>query len=923
MLVPLGLTVVGVGSLHASDMLQGIAPWRHTAPPGFHPTNTLVSDTVEATVPLKAEFRRRVADGDLPLWSPYQAGGAPLSAVPNASTLAPLNLPYLVVPLHAAPAVVKLLELLVAAGGMFLLARRLSLSRPAALVGALAYVHTGFQVVWTNWPQSHVGALIPGLFWAVERGLQRRSPWALWPVPLISAAMWLEGFPAVTLWAHVAAAAYAAVRVWRDGDLPAWERLDPAGAGRPRRRRLTAAGTATAAAMAAGVALAAFQLVPFVLRLTELDLSHRVEKLSTGLPVESLGTLVVPDLLGNPADRVFFGPDNYVEIQAFVGGAVLLLALVAAVAAARRWLRGPGEGRDAPPGAHGYLVGAAAVVGMLLWGADPLIAALNEVPVLGANDIGRSRALLGFALAALAAVGTEALRREALDRTGRWAVLAGFAVVGGVLAVLVADVHSEAELAEAGAYLWRQVRLPVAALVAAAALIAAALWAGRRARAVALVLLPLVIAVEAVAFARPFLPRIPSEQFYPVTAAHEWLLDHLDGQRVATADRALFPGTSALYGYRTVTSLALMPESWADLLRTVDPDVFAATRANPILSPTAAVATSPVLDRMGARYFATAPETPLLGPVAPGPATTGAAEVRAGETVRVEVPPAPLRGVRLPVTGPITAVEPTFLEVTVTDAAGAVLARGERRIHRGDRAGSYDVALLPRAGGTTADAPAGDAPAGDERAWGADAPGPWTVAVTVRSEGDRDRVGIRTAASGRPALDRVLTTDDGLALAFVDGIRIYRRLGALPRVRWAPTARVEPAPRSRVAAASSPADEVPLMLSAEGPSGGGGDAVLEVREDSGDVVEVAVEAATDGYVVVGDAIQGSWVAEVDGAPAPVVDADHAFGAVHVPAGEHVVTFRYDPAGWTAGWIVTLLAAAALLGGAAAARRRRA
>ena len=52
--------------------------------------------------------------------------------------------------------------------------------------------------------------------------------------------------------------------------------------------------------------------------------------------------------------------------------------------------------------------------------------------------------------------------------------------------------------------------------------------------------------------------------------------------------------------------------------------------------------------------------------------------------------------------------------------------------------------------------------------------------------------------------------------------------------------------------------------------------------------------------------------------------DYLIRGVTVPAGAHRVEFRYDPASWRAGWIVSLLALVAV--GAAAAigwRRRRA
>jgi len=103
--------------------------------------------------------------------------------------LSPLTWPYLVLPLWYAPALSKALEMAVAAGFTALFLRRLGAGRFAAVVGGLVYMNSGFQVAWTNWPQTLVGAFIPVLFWAVERAIQQRRAAALVPVALATAGL--------------------------------------------------------------------------------------------------------------------------------------------------------------------------------------------------------------------------------------------------------------------------------------------------------------------------------------------------------------------------------------------------------------------------------------------------------------------------------------------------------------------------------------------------------------------------------------------------------------------------------------------------------------------------------------------------------------------------------------------------------------
>ncbi|HET7343700.1 MAG TPA: YfhO family protein, partial [Methylomirabilota bacterium] len=66
-----------------------------------------------------------------------------------------------------------------------------------------------------------------------------------------------------------------------------------------------------------------------------------------------------------------------------------------------------------------------------------------------------------------------------------------------------------------------------------------------------------------------------------------------------------------------------------------------------------------------------------------------------------------------------------------------------------------------------------------------------------------------------------------------------------------------------------------------------------------------------------------WRARVDGRPATLWRADHAFRAVAVPAGRHEVELRYQPRSVLIGALVSALAAALTLALLVAGRRREA
>ncbi len=69
------------------------------------------------------------------------------------------------------------------------------------------------------------------------------------------------------------------------------------------------------------------------------------------------------------------------------------------------------------------------------------------------------------------------------------------------------------------------------------------------------------------------------------------------------------------------------------------------------------------------------------------------------------------------------------------------------------------------------------------------------------------------------------------------------------------------------------------------------------------------ELATD---LLADTWYPGWIATVDGVPAPILRANYLFRGVPVPAGEHVVTMRFQPASLRTGLLVTAVAVVGLL-----------
>jgi hypothetical protein len=96
-------------------------------------------------------------------------------------------------------------------------------------------------------------------------------------------------------------------------------------------------------------------------------------------------------------------------------------------------------------------------------------------------------------------------------------------------------------------------------------------------------------------------------------------------------------------------------------------------------------------------------------------------------------------------------------------------------------------------------------------------------------------------------------------------------------------------------------EQPPPALGAD--PGPGLDRVSFLQSDT-DQVWLRTTSPTDALLVASEVYYPAWRAYVDGQPEPVLVADEALRAVSVPAGEHVVEFRYQSGALTIGVLIT-------------------
>ncbi len=861
-LLAFGPSLAGSGSFGGSDFLVNFDPWRSSVDSDAHRTTAPVSDVVNARIPRLEQWGQGVRDGDIELWNPYLAGGTGQ----HVDAFAPTELPYAALPAGRASAWSALLGVIAAAGGMWLLLRTVGLSRFAGLAGAIIYTFSGFQVAWTLWPQSHVGAVVPFVFWAMERHIRRPSPTSVATLAACVGWIMVEGFPAVAVVAVALAGAYGLIRVVASSP--------------ELRYRLQSIGSAFGGVVL-GLALAGVALVPLAETLDRASLDRDGFAGFNSEPLEAI-TLVSPSVLGDP-DASHLGPLNAIESASFVGtGAVILLVW----GLARRR-------RIGPPGFALFTSIAVVTLTALVFFDGPHVELAARLPVLDFNPLTRLRGLLGFVVAVGAAIGLQAVV-EGLRPSPRRALAA--ISVAALIALLVLvdlkDLHDSTH-----AISWRLVftRPLLVGMVVVVGMIGASKLP--RVRGLALAIVVGVLVIDGAHFAADWWRTTDDAAFFPETAAHQVLDDRLGSDRFAGTGTSLLPGTGTYYGHREPTGNAGHPEPWSELLRAADPGVFV-TPVSTSLGSSEATLASPILDRLGVRYMSY-PDGTLPGPETSPPPAGGQITVAADAAVIGHWPDPTAGALVFEVVEPFqTTDQQARISVDALDADDQVMGSGQRRIHGTLPPGRFVVPVGVPAAATPV-----------SYRFHLDVEDGSTLELAALVASDR-------ATAGH--IERPPHTEVVLA----DGVTLVERSTALSRIRWAGQADVITEPEDRVAALVAGVAPDTVILSGPGPEPGGGSADLEVTEDGAERIVVSVDADTAGYLVVADPIEGSWTAELDGNPAELITADHAVVAVFVDAGNHVVELRHDRGPFHTGLALTLAALVIVVALLAAGSDRR-
>ncbi|MCC6904566.1 MAG: oligosaccharide flippase family protein [Anaerolineae bacterium] len=327
------------------------------------PQNALLSDLILQNVAWKQFALDQFHAGQIPLWQPNIAGGAPFIGAGQSGVLYPFSIIYALFPLPAAYGWFTVSQLWLAGLFMYVLARVLGLRRSSALIAALVYQFSGFMLVSVVFPMIiSTAAWLPLEIAMIELIIRQERALGGRPATIPWVVLGGIGLGMAALAGH-AEALYFTLLVM--GFYAAWRLLAGVLAHREagRWKALLRRSAWLLTLVALGLALGAAQIIPAAELVSRSfrEGSNTLEQVrSYAFPLRHVLLFLMPNFYGNPAHHAYldlftgrmtpvtvnalgdpinntaWGIKNYVEGGTYLGLPPLLLAGLALL----HWIAG-------------------------------------------------------------------------------------------------------------------------------------------------------------------------------------------------------------------------------------------------------------------------------------------------------------------------------------------------------------------------------------------------------------------------------------------------------------------------------------------------------------------------------------------------------------------------------------------------------
>ena len=853
------------------DLVQTIAPWDD---PNAEPlANPLLSDPFYSFYPRRALLTEALRQGQLPLWNPFIMTGTPEVANPNFQLFYPPNL-IAALFLSAERALPWLAwgHLVLTGSLMYLFLRRQRLHELACVLGGGLWLLNGYGLVWLENPHRlSTAAWIPGIFWAFEAATQdRKASWAALGGLFLGLAI-LGGQMQYIFAVGLLFGLYGLLKLIQEM--------------RERQDEVVRTISYLALIGAIGLGIGSLVLLPggeFAAISQRNQLTADVIQ-SSGWPLTQLITLAAPDFYGSPVGAVnYWAKVNYAEMTAYFGVVALLLALTTWLVARQRRF------------ANVALIEAGAVLALTL--GTPLARGIFLFP--GAQFVALTRSLFLIPLVgtwlAAAALDGWLLAPITLRRRSAALGLAIFAIAVVTALTLVAlgeeyTAHQDSIIAE----LFRST-----ALIGIAAILLLAL---RRWPRGAGTLLVIVALGELLAWGGSFNPIISTDFLYPDNQVVRQLKQDTGLYRVLPLQvkKMIFgPNILSLFGLQEIGGYTpLITKDYHQLFWGID-NSSKISWLKPGGNMLIANQYHPIYDLFNVKYVLSQKNLELTTlPDSTQPAC---------------ITPVPLTA--LPVTQTLTVQQAGFNRLDVYIAE--VDPGGGGELYFELRRDTADGELIAQSSVPIADL-------------GPDSYYPFYFAPVADSAGQQFVWSASTSGAAKACRDAAGTLAYAAYATWLqpqgqsDGIRIYENVNAQPRAFIVAHVTPVSAAETITRLLSSDFDwrHSALLSQALPPEQAAQLSDMPQRVTSRvtvtgyqlNSVDVEIDIAAAGLLVMSDAYYPGWEAQLDGQPTTIYPTNGVMRGVFIPAGTHYLRFQFDPPLLKAGGILAALSLLTICG----------
>jgi hypothetical protein len=369
-------------------------PWSVVYPDRVETVYRHFGDVVDYYFPAIIFLLHWVRQGILPLWNPTVTGGQPFFFA-ISFFLYPINFIYLFMPLELAFTWHAMVRLTVASIFTFLLARELGLMKIPSILAALTFAFNGFHMVWLGWPHASESILLPVMLWLTHRSLTRGQTRYFIALILTTGILLAGGFLPIAGYILYATVGYALAVLWKSYQSDVISR-------RILVNRMASLGLA----IGAGLFLSAVHLLPFMENLVQSG--YGAERANDSvlyrnfhLPWWQLILYLIPGYYGG-IDTPYWGSVNLIETLGYVGVLPLLFAIVSLVRLRFGSMRSAG---------YLYCLSLTILSLSVVYGLKPLSLPVTLLPGFQLAINTRLLSVAAFGLAMLAAYGLEFLQQ--------------------------------------------------------------------------------------------------------------------------------------------------------------------------------------------------------------------------------------------------------------------------------------------------------------------------------------------------------------------------------------------------------------------------------------------------------------------------------------------------------------------------------